>query len=243
MPFSQRQPERVVEELAYHLKTFKVHDFAFYDDALFVRREQHIKAILQQIIDRRLPLRFHAPNGLFANDLDAELAELMFRSGFKTICLSFETVNDQRYADMNHKISREGMIQAVENLVRAGFQRHELAAYVIMGLPEQSLEEIIASMIFINNLGVRLRLASYSPIPNTLDFKRACSAGLISADIDPLLTNKTIFPLQQSKSAYETFCKIRSFAHMLNDACRKNFTPFAGSDFGSSLRQVVKNLN
>jgi radical SAM superfamily enzyme YgiQ (UPF0313 family) len=243
MPFSQRQPERVVEELAYHLKTFRIHDFAFYDDALFVRREQHIKVILQQIIDRRLPLRFHTPNGLFANDLDAELAELMFRSGFKTICLSFETVNDQRYEDMNHKISREGMIQAVGNLVKAGFQRNELEAYVIMGLPEQSLEEIIASMIFINNLGVRLRLASYSPIPNTLDFKRACSAGLISEDIDPLLTNKTIFPLQQSKLAYETYCNVRSFAHMLNDACRKNFAPFAGSDFGSSLRQVVKSLN
>jgi radical SAM superfamily enzyme YgiQ (UPF0313 family) len=242
MPFTQRQPERVVEELDYHLKTFKVHDFAFYDDALFIQREKHIKVILQKIIARRLPIRFHTPNGLFANDLDTELAELMFRAGFKTVCLSFETVNEQRHPDMYNKISKQGMIQAVENLVRAGYRRNELEAYVIMGLPGQSLEEILASMIFINNLGIRLRLASYSPIPNTLDFQRACSAGLIREDIDPLLTNKTIYPLQRSKAEYETYSKIRSFAHLLNDACRKNFAPFAGSDFGSSLRQVVKNL-
>jgi hypothetical protein len=243
MPFTQRQPERVVEELAYHLKTFNIRDFAFYDDALFIRPEKHIKIILQKIIARRLPLRFHAPNGLFADDLDAELAELMFHSGFKTICLSFETANEQRYQDMYHKISRPGMIRAVENLVRAGFQRHELEAYVIMGLPGQSLAEILTSMVFINNLGIRLRLASYSPIPNTQDFKRACAAGIITADIDPLLTNKTIFPLQRSESDYEMFNKLRSFSHLLNDACRRHLAPFADSDFGQSLKQVLKDLN
>ncbi len=243
MPFTQRQPERVVEELAYHLKMFNIRDFAFYDDALFIQPEKHIKIILQKIIERRLPLRFHAPNGLFANDLDTELADLMFRSGFKTVCLSFETVNEKRHQDMYNKISKQGMVQAVDNLVKAGFQRHEIEAYVIMGLPGQSLSEILASMIFVNNLGIRLRLASYSPIPNTLDFKRACSAGLITEDIDPLLTNKTIFPLQRSKSDYETFNKLRSFAHLLNDASRSHLAPFADSDFGISLKQVLKDLN
>jgi radical SAM superfamily enzyme YgiQ (UPF0313 family) len=242
MPFTQRQPEKVVEELAFHLKTFKVRDFAFYDDALFIQRDKHIKVILQKVIARGLLLRFHAPNGLFANDLDEELAGLMFRAGFKTICLSFETVNEQRHPDMQHKISKQGMICAVENLVKAGFARKEIESYVIMGLPGQSLEEIIASMIFVNNLGIRLRMASYSPIPHTLDFERACAAGIIREDIDPLLTNKTIYPLQQSKSGYELYGKIRVFANLLNDACHKNFAPFAGSDFGSSLRQVVREL-
>jgi molybdenum cofactor biosynthesis enzyme MoaA len=243
MPFTQRQPEKVVEELAYHLKTFNVRDFAFYDDALFIQPEKHIKIILQKIIERRLPLRFHTPNGLFARELDAELAQLMFHSGFKTICLSFETVNEQRHQDISNKISTQAMTRAVENLVKAGFSRYEIEAYVIMGLPGQSLTEIIASMIFVNNLGLRLRLASYSPIPHTLDFKRACSDGLITEDIDPLLTNKTIFPLQQSKSDYEVFNKLRSFAHLLNDASRRHFAPFAGSDFGQSLKQVLKDLN
>jgi radical SAM superfamily enzyme YgiQ (UPF0313 family) len=240
MPFTQRQPEGVVEELAGHLKTYNVHDFAFYDDALFIRKDQHIKIILQRVIERRLPLRFHTPNGLFAGDLDAELADLMFHSGFKTICLSFESVNEQRHADMFYKISNEGMINAVENLARAGYARSELEAYIIIGLPGQSLEEIIASMIFVNNLGIQIRLASYSPIPGTLDFERACLQGLITEDIDPLLTNKTIYPLHRSESEYRTFSQVRSFAHLLNDACRRNFAPFAGSAFGASIRQVLR---
>lgn len=240
MPFAQRQPEKVVEELAHQFKIFKIRDFAFYDDALFIRREKHIKVILKKIIERRLPLRFHAPNGLFASDLDKELADLMFRSGFKTICLSFETVNEARYRDMNNKISLEGMIQAVENLVKAGYRRNEIEAYVIMGLPGQSLDEILTSMIFINNLGIQLRMASYSPIPGTLDFERACSEGSITPDIDPLLTNKTIFPLHHSGADFDTFSNVRTFAQLLNDACRKNFAPFTGSAFGSGLKQVLK---
>jgi molybdenum cofactor biosynthesis enzyme MoaA len=242
MPFTQRQPERVVEELSHHYRTFKIRDFAFYDDALFIRKEKHIKIILQKIIEKRLRLRFHAPNGLFANDIDAELAELMFRSGFKTICLSFETVNAARHGDMNNKISLDGMVQAVENLARAGFHRNDLEAYVIMGLPGQSLEEILSSMIFINNLGIQLRMASYSPIPGTKDFERACSDGLINSDIDPLLTNKTIFPLHQSSQDFNTFSQVRAFARLLNDACRKNFAPFANTPFGTGLKQSLKGM-
>jgi radical SAM superfamily enzyme YgiQ (UPF0313 family) len=243
MPFTQRRPAAVVEELIYHYKTFKVHDFAFYDDALFIQADKHIKIILQKIIEQNLPVRFHTPNGLMARELDNELAGLMYRAGFKTVRLSFETVNEERYGDMSDKVSRQAMVRAVENLVRAGYQRNELEAYVLMGLPGQSLAEIIASMIFINNLGLRLHLASYSPIPNTVEFKRACSAGLIREDMDPLLANKTIFPLQAATPAdYETDNKIRLFAHLLNDASRKNFAPFAGSAFGAALQGVVKDL-
>ena len=49
---------------------------------------------------------------------------------------------------------------------------------------------------------------------------------LISEDIDPLLTNKTLFPLKNNDLDYETFRKVRIFSQILNDAARKDFTPF-----------------
>ena len=207
--FSQRNPEKVLEEIVYHFEKYKISDFAFYDDALFINKEQHIKVILKKLIEARLSIRLHTPNGLFARDIDEELSNLMFQSNFKTIRLSFETSNEDRRKDMNNKISNEGMQTAVNNLVKAGYLASDIEAYVIMGLPEQSIDEILESIIFVNNLGVQVKIASFSPIPKTRDFERAVGSGLLSEDIDPLLTNKTIFPLKSPDLDYDTFRKVQ----------------------------------
>ena len=240
--FSQRNPDRVLEEIIYHWQKYKLRDFAFYDDALFINKEQHIKVILRKLIERKLPIRFHTPNGLFTGDIDEELAHLLFQTNFKTIRLSFETSNEGRRKDMSNKISNEGMQMAVHNLVKAGYSASDLEAYVIMGLPDQNLDEILESIIFVNNLGVQVRMASYSPIPKTRDFNRAVKSGIISENIDPLLTNKTIYPLKSPDLDYETFRKVRIFSHLLNDAAKKNMAPFAQDSIGISLRKILRNL-
>ena len=129
------------------------------------------------------------------------------------------------------------------DLIALGITRiDELEAYVIMGLPDQNLDEILESIIFVNNLGVQVRLASFSPIPKTRDFDRAVQSGIISPNSDPLLTNKTIFPLHRPEMDYETFRKIRIFSLLLNDAAKKNMAPFAHDSIGLSLRRILKEL-
>ncbi len=242
MKYTQRRPEKVVREIKDQYRRFKVRDFAFYDDALFIKKDHHIKPILREIISSHLPLRFHTPNGLFAGEIDAELAELMYNANFKTIRLSFETSNEKRRKDMSNKISNLGMCEAIKNLVRAGYTANELDSYVIMGLPNQTLDEILKSMIFVNNLGVQIRLSSYSPIPGTLDFDRAVQSGLISEGIDPLLTNKTLFPLRSNELDYETFRKVRIFGELLNRGAQKDFAPFGESKISESIKRVIRDI-
>ncbi len=242
MPFTQRNPQKVVEEMVYHYKRFKIRDFAFYDDALFIARKNHIQVILQELIARRLPLRLHTPNGLFIRFLDRELADLMYKAHFKTIRLSYETSNASRWSDMYSKVSNEAMVQAVENLKQAGYRAKDIEAYVIMGLPGQTLEEVVASIIFVNNLGAIVRLASFSPIHGTVEFERAVRRGIIPADIDPLLTNKTIFPLRNKTISYETFRKIRKFASIMNEAAKNELALFDGDSLGMAVKKVVREM-
>lgn len=242
MPFTQRNPQKVVDEMVSHYRRFKIRDFAFYDDALFIAKERHIQVILQKLIETRLPFRLHSPNGLFIRFIDQELADLMYRSNFKTIRLSYETSNESRWKDMYSKVSNQGMIEAVEHLKRAGFKAKQLEAYVIMGLPGQSLEEILASIIFVNNLGVIVRLASFSPIHGTVEFDRAVKNGLIPEDIDPLLTNKSIYPLANEVLTYETFRKIRKFASILNEAALNELALFSDDNIGTAVKKVVREM-
>jgi radical SAM superfamily enzyme YgiQ (UPF0313 family) len=238
--FAQRSPESVVQEMVQNYTKYKLRDFAFYDDALFINRDNHIKPILRNLITQKLPLRLHSPNGLFARFIDRELAELMYRSGFKTIRLSFETANENRHHDMSNKISNHGMVSAIEHLTAVGFNPNDIEAYIIMGLPDQEVDEVISSIIFINNLGVKVRLASYSPIPGTLDFSRAVDNDLISPDIDPLLTNKSIFPLQSGPDNYEVYRNLRTFAEVLNSAADKHLAPFANEKIVPGLKKVLR---
>jgi len=237
MPFVQRSPEKVFNEIKYLHKKFKLRDFAFYDDALFINKTKHIETILQKVIESHFSLRFHSPNGLFAKYIDENLSKLMYQSNFKTIRLSFETSNEKRRKDMNLKVSNGDMIHAIENLEKAGFSRKNIEAYALIGLPGQTIDEVLSTMLFLNDLGVQIKLASYSPIPGTKDFYRAIESGKISPDIDPLLTNNTIFPLSDENLTYEKYTKIRTFSHVLNFAVQRNFRPFTDPDL--NLRNVI----
>jgi radical SAM superfamily enzyme YgiQ (UPF0313 family) len=237
MPFTQRKPFQVVAEIETHYHKYRARDFAFYDDALFLNSNRHIKPILHALVKLQLPLRFHTPNGLFTGQIDAELARLLFQANFRTIRLSYETINAQRQQEMSHKVTNESMTAAVDNLQLAGYQKKELEAYVIMGLPDQPPEEVLESMIFINRLGLQIHLASYSPIAGTRDFARAVSAGLIDQNIDPLLTNKTIFPLQPP-DAYQTYRNLRLLQILFNQAAYHSYSPFSDRYFLSVIKKL-----
>jgi hypothetical protein len=143
---------------------------------------------------------------------------------------------------MYSKVTNADMIAAVQHLKNAGFKAKDLEAYVLMGLPGQELSEVIASILFVHNLGVQVRLASFSPIHGTREFDKAVEMGLIPADIDPLLTNKTIFPLRGKDFSYESFRKIRTFTQILNEAAQRGLSMFTDPLLGTDIRKIVSQI-
>ncbi len=241
-PFRQRDPEKVVEEIVQQARRLRVRDIAFYDDALLLNKQRHIVPILSLLTERHLPLRFHTPNGLHARQIDESLARLFYRVGFKTIRLSFETVNPERFSDIANKVSPGDLEKAVEHLERAGYQRKELEAYVIMGLPGQTFQEVYESMLFVHGLGIKIRLASFSPIPGTVDYQRAVEAGLLPENFDPLLTNKSVYPLYRTEEAYWQFHRIRQVGQVLNQAVDRGVNFFRQKDLRTALKTLLRPL-
>lgn len=190
--FMQRDPFDVVKEI-YELYEIGIRDFAFYDDALLVNPDSHIKIILREIIQSNVKLRFHCPNGIHARFIDDEIAHLMKESGFKTIRLGLETVNDSRNAQMGGKVDTESLISAVKVLKKYGFTKNEIGVYLMYGLPKQYLSEVRDGVNLLKDLCVRINLTEFSPIPGTLYWNELKERRLISNDIDPLLTNNSVF--------------------------------------------------
>jgi len=186
--FVQRDAGSVVEEIGECVKR-GIRDFAFYDDALLAGGGRNLGAILQEVMARGLKVRFHTPNGLHAAGFTEDLAWLMRRAGVATVRLSLETVDPIRQEITGGKVTTGAFAWAISHLHTAGYGPGELGAYILAGLPDQSLAEVEETVSFVHGLGVQAKLALFSPIPGTVEGDRALEPGA-----DPLLHNNTVYP-------------------------------------------------
>ena len=213
-----RSIDGVMAELEWLHRGLGVSEFAFYDDALLTNRDRHFLPLCESIIKSNIRATFHTPNGLQAKFIDATTAQLLWRAGFKTVRLAYESGSEERQRDMSKKVSNENFARAVENLHAAGFGPEELDAYVMMALPGQSFEEVLQSMAYVYTLGAGIRLAAFSPIPDTVDFDRAVERGDIERDADPLLTNNSILPIRLPGAKLSSYYTLAQLAKELNAA-------------------------
>jgi hypothetical protein len=116
----------------------------------------------------------------------------MVQAGFKTFYLGFESSSPLWQKRTGSKVFSEELAQAVKHFLSAGAEPVNITSYQILGHPYGDIQELEASMQFVQSLGIRGMLADFSPIPETPDGEY-CRKWI---DIDePLMHNKTAFPI------------------------------------------------
>ncbi len=194
--FIRRDPFKVAEEIEYWTTQYPIHNIAFYDDALLIDPSEHIIPILKEVIKRGIRCNFHTPNGLHIKEIDEEVAELLFRSQFKTIRLGFETSSETAQIETGGKVDNREFKRAVKNLKRAGYSGEEIGVYIMAGLPDQGVGDVEESIAFVKETGAKPILVEYSPIPHTPLFERAKQMSPFDLQNEPLFHNNSILPCQ-----------------------------------------------
>ncbi len=212
-PFRKvRSSDQVVEEIKYWNRQYGIVNFAFYDDALLIDSQNHVQPILESIIREKIKVRFHTPNALHIREIDRETAQLMYRAGFQTIRLGLETAVFEKRKDFDKKVTENEFKQAIKHLRGAGFNRHQIGAYLLVGLPEQSIESVSLSIKIVKHAGISPVLAHYTPIPHTRMWKSATRISRYDLKSDPLFTNNAIFPCQREKFSWQTLTQLKHLA-------------------------------
>jgi radical SAM superfamily enzyme YgiQ (UPF0313 family) len=119
----------------------------------------------------------------------------MRESGFETIRLSLETVASGRQGPGDGKVTVQEIERAVNNLRSLDFAKGQIGVYLMYGLPGQGLDEVMEGVRFLKGLGVRIHLAEFSPIRGTEYWRRLLEQDTITDDIDPLLTNNSVYSI------------------------------------------------
>ena len=211
----RRSIDHVCDEIDYWYQKHGVRDFVFYDDAFLYQSETFAIPLLEKIVKNNSPIRFHTPNAIHIREISKTVAKLLFEAGFKNLRMGLETMDFNNRKD--HKLTFAEFNTAIQNLKQAGFQSHELGAYLLIGLPEQKRKTIILSIDCVKESGIQPILAYYTPIPHTKLWSKAVESSPFDISLDPLFTNNTLFPCQpdglnwKELSEYQTRAKSNNY--------------------------------
>jgi len=210
--FLRRDAAQVFEEIRYWHAAYGARDFVFYDDALLVDAEAYAQPLLEAIIGAGLDLRFHTPNAVHIREISRRIAGLMAKAGFKTLRLGLETTLFEKRRDLDRKVTAAEFTRAAGFLRAAGFGQENVGAYLLAGLPGQSLAPLEASIATVKACGITPVLAYYSPIPHTALWPAAVASSRYDLASDPLLTNNSILPCRKEAFDWATLSHLKNLA-------------------------------
>jgi len=196
--FVRRPPDRVVAEIEQAWLSYGVTDIALYDDAFLVDPHRHALPILRMVAQKVPGMRWHAPNGLHCSGIDAKIARAMREAGFTTIRIGFESSSDPFHQRTGGKTSRQSFLAAVKHLQEAGFDARSIGAYLMVGLPGQTRDQIEEDVEFVLQAGALPKLAEYSPIPGTALWESALKHSPYPIEREPLFHNCSLLPTAES---------------------------------------------
>jgi len=161
--FRARSPENVIEELKWAKTRYNITGFEIIDD-LFNFDIERCKKICQLLIHENLNLSWSCPNGIRADRLDEELAELMVRSGCRSVNIGVESGDPEVFNLIKKGETLDTIEKNIEILQRAGL---DITGFFIIGLPGDSLESEKKSLDFVRRTKIRGFFNMLVPYPGT----------------------------------------------------------------------------
>ena len=209
--FEERPVEKILKELEY-LNSLSLKDIAFYDDALLVNPDKRFIPLMEAICKKDWGMRFHTPNALHVRLMTRDVCMMLKRGGFKTIRMGVETTLEDKKDLYGEKSGLSDLRQAVDNLKTAGFQMENVGAYILCGLPDQTIADVEASILLLHETGIKIYLSEYSPICGTTLWDRACLSSSLPVSDEPLLQNNSLLSCWYGKYSIEDFAALKQMA-------------------------------
>jgi radical SAM superfamily enzyme YgiQ (UPF0313 family) len=175
--FRTRTPEAILKEMVECRERYGIEVFDIEDDN-FTLDQDRAKRLMGLVIENfgEEKLELSAMNGISFTALDGELLKLMKRSGFKTINLSLVSTNPLT----KEKMGRPKGAAEFDNLLEKTEQVHlNVIAYAILGMPGQTVEEMVDTLIYLMGKKVLIGPSVYYPTPKTPLFERCQEDGIL----------------------------------------------------------------
>jgi radical SAM superfamily enzyme YgiQ (UPF0313 family) len=167
-----RAIESVLDEIEYWQNQgvreidFEDDNFLFYPE----RAARLLEAIVSRFGERKL--RLSAMNGISATKLDESLLQLLAQAGFEWLNLPLVSGNLKIQRQIHRNQSREHFLEIVR---KAAVYNLKIVGYLILGLPDDTLENMIRDILTLAQERVLIGPSVFYPPPGSPVFE-ACVA-------------------------------------------------------------------
>ncbi len=158
-----RSPVHVVEELSLARHIYGITGFEIIDDSFNVDSGR-AKNLCRLLIERRIGLTWSCPNGIRADCVDAELADLMFQAGCRSVMVGVESADPGVLAGVKKGETLEEIQNGIVLLKGAGL---EVGGFFIIGLPGDSYRAQLCSVGFALKHDISAHFNMLVPYPGT----------------------------------------------------------------------------
>ncbi len=169
-----RDPDLLLDEMAYYQEHYGVENFDFYDLTAIVKKSW-IVAFCNKIKERGLTFTWQLPSGTRSEDIDGEVAALLHESGCRNLSYSPESGSPGVLARIKKKIKTQAVLDSIRASTR---NRMNVKCNIILGFPGETLKEVLETYGFIARMAVAgaydLSVWAFSPYPGSelFDFVR-----------------------------------------------------------------------
>ena len=167
-----RPPEEVFAEMLDKRAAGQTRVFTFFDDYVLFKQKRYLDVFLDLVIQQKPDVILQFPLGFSAHMVTESLARRMRDAGVETMILALETISEQRSRDMLRPHHLEEFSRAVDLLKAYGYRGRNLRVFYLMGLPGQTLDEILRAVLFLLSLGITPSLTTYALAPGSEDWQR-----------------------------------------------------------------------
>jgi len=192
--FRTRSPLNIIAEMKecrerYDIQAFDIEDDNFtYDQG---RAAEVLRLIIETFGEGKLTMS--AMNGISFASLNRELMDLMKRAGFKTVNLSLVSTDRDVRSAMGRPAGAPDFSAVLDEAERAGLN---VIAYAILGMPGQTIGDMVDTVGYLMGKKVLVGPSIYYPVPGTALFDRCRKEGVLPPV--PSLYRSSALPIQTS---------------------------------------------
>lgn len=191
--FVLRPVDNIISEMQNLYSQHDVRVFDFEDDNLSLNKSW-FNELLDKIVTTfsEKDIQLYAMNGISVETLSPALLKKMWSAGFRNLNVSLVTAQDAIKKKLNRPFTNEQFEKIAQEAVALGY---EVTAYLIIGLPEQTKQEIDETIGYLATMGVLIAPSFYYPPPGTVDFDWLVKEKIIDPD-NWISFRSSVFPVE-----------------------------------------------
>ena len=141
-----RDPAKVVDEIQYYVEHFGARNFPFQDLTAIIRREW-IVDFCNQLLDRDLQITWQMPTGTRTEAIDAEVAQLLRRTGLISMAYAPESGSEETRRLIKKKMKTDRLFQSMRATVAEGLHA---SVFLVIGFPHDTEDHLRENLPFLD---------------------------------------------------------------------------------------------